>query len=85
MAIVISPRFKRRLSRKTPAQNDAIMRCIAWLHENVHHPGLHTHRVQGTNGVWEAYVDDANRLTFHYDGSDLVLRNHCNHDVLRTP
>lgn len=35
-------------------------------------------------GVWEAYVDRGNRVTFEYavDGS-IVLRNHCNHDILK--
>jgi hypothetical protein len=46
------------------------------------HPGLHTHRVGGTRGVWEAYVDDANRVTFHWEGDTIVLRNNCRHEVI---
>jgi hypothetical protein len=63
----------------------AIMRCVALLAEDPRHPGLHTHRVQGTRGVWEAYVDDANRITFHYDDDRIVLRKNCNHSILRRP
>jgi hypothetical protein len=63
----------------------SIARCLALLAENPRHPGLHTHRVQGSAGVWEAYVDSANRVTFHYDGPKIVLRNNCNHDILRRP
>jgi hypothetical protein len=47
------------------------------------HPGLHAHRVQGAPGVWEAYVDDANRVTFHYASGTIVMRNNCNHDIVR--
>lgn len=85
MAIVITPSFKKKLRKKTPAQAGAIMDCLSRLAEDPHHPGLHTHRVQGTDGVWEAYVDDANRVTFEYSGGDLVMRVHCNHDILRQP
>jgi hypothetical protein len=32
--------------------------------------------------VWEAYVDRANRVTFHYEVGRIVMRNHCNHDII---
>lgn len=33
--------------------------------------------------MWEAYVDRANRVTFHYaPGDKVVLRSHCNHDIV---
>lgn len=43
--------------------------------------------MQGFEGVWEAYVDRGNRVTFHYDeDGSIVMRNHCNHDMLtRSP
>lgn len=54
--------------------------------QNTRHPGLQTHKVKGHPGVFEAYVNMANRVTFHYEGDKIVLRNNCNHDrVLRTP
>lgn len=61
----------------------AVLTCIKKLAEDPRSPGLHTHRVQGTQGVFEAYMDNANRVTFHWDGPDIVLRNHCNHDILK--
>jgi hypothetical protein len=75
--------FRRTLRKKPLVMRLAITECIKRLAENPRHPGLHTHRVQGTDGVFEAYVDDGNRLTFHYEGSTIVLRNHCNHDMLK--
>lgn len=74
--------FKKRLKKKPPAMQGAILECIMRLAENPRHPGLRTHRVQGQDGVFEAYVDGGNRLTFHYEGDLIVLRSHCNHDML---
>lgn len=85
MALVVPPSFRKKLRKKTPAQAGAILDCLTRLAENPRHPGLHTHRVQGTRDVWEAYVDDANRVTFQYSDGNLVLRTHCNHNILRTP
>lgn len=83
--IEVPPQFRRIAKKKELALRLAIARCVELLAENPRHPGLHTHRVQGAPGVWEAYVDGANRVTFHYDGPKLVLRNNCNHDILRQP
>jgi hypothetical protein len=58
---------------------------VTQLRIDPRHPALHTHRVWGHKGVWEARIDNGNRLTFHWDGPLIVLRNHCNHEVLRTP
>lgn len=81
----MSPRFKRRLERKPTQVQVAILECIDRLADDPRHPGLHTHKVRGYEGVWEAYVDRSNRLTFEYRNGRIWLRNHCSHDVLRTP
>ena len=39
----------------------------------------------GAPGVWEAYIDDANRVTFHWDEGRIVLRKNCGHDILKNP
>ncbi len=75
--------FKKRLLKKTPAMQGSILECIKRLGDNARHPGLQTHRVQGTPGVFEAYIDGANRLTFHNESGVIVLRNHCNHTMVR--
>gem|GEM_PF-5492247 len=31
------------------------------------------------------YVDQKNRLTFHWDGGKIVLRTNCNHDIIKNP
>ncbi len=77
------PSFKRRLRKKPASFQKAIAECIERLVDNPRHPGLQVHPMQGHPGVWEAYVDKGNRITFHREGETLVLRNHCNHDMLR--
>jgi hypothetical protein len=78
-----SPAFKRAYKKKTAEMQAAIRETVRKLRVNPRQSGLHTHKVKGARGVWEAYVDDANRVTFHWDGDTIVLRNHCNHDMLK--
>ena len=83
--LTITPSFKKRLKRKPAALQAAIVECITRLSANTRHPSLQTHPVRGHKGVFEAYIDMANRLTFHYEAGRIVLRNHCNHDILKSP
>jgi len=66
-----------------------IVECVHRLGENSRHPSLQTHPVQGHKGVFEAYVDKKNRVTFEYARKDgarrIVLRRHCNHAMLGSP
>ena len=79
--------FARRLTKKPEPLRGRILKTVRFLANNPRHPGLRTHKVQGasSNGpVFEAYVDKANRLTFHYGPEgQIVLRNHCNHDIIK--
>lgn len=84
--IVLTKRFKRRFERKTPQQRAAIMRTLARLEENPRHPGLNAHPLRGSGGVWEAYINTGDRVSYQRDGDRLILRMNCNHDeVLRSP
>ncbi len=74
--------YKRRRKNKTKRMRDAIDECARKLSQNPRHPGLHSHRVNGFKGVWESYVDEANRITWQYGERSIVLRNNCNHDIL---
>ena len=75
--------FKRRLQDKTPELQRAVLECVDRLSQNSRHQSLRTHRVQGQKGVFEAYVDKANRVTFCYGDDRIVLLRHCNHMILR--
>lgn len=84
--VTFTPSFKKRLRKKPMQMQAAIVECVRRVIEDPRHPGLRTHRLRGTPGVWEASVDRGNRLTFHREpGGGLVFRNHCHHDILRTP
>jgi hypothetical protein len=80
--IIISPKFKKVLRKKSSQMQAAILRTIARLELDVTHPGLRVHKMSGVGDVWEAYVDASNRVTFHWEGGAIVLRMNCNHDML---
>ncbi len=81
------PSFKRRFQKKESDLQAAILETVAKLGENPRHPSLQTHPVQGTKNprVFEAYVDMKNRITWHREDGEIVLRNHCNHSILKRP
>jgi hypothetical protein len=85
--IVIPDQFKELVDSKQAPLAGAIAKCVALLGENPRHPGLQTHPVRGTRNpkVFEAYVDMKNRVTFHWDGDTIVLRNNCHHDIIKRP
>ncbi len=74
--------FRKRLQKKQPRLQAAILECVHKLGEDPRHPGLHTHKIQGQEGVFEAYVDKANRVTWAYSEGKILLRNHCSHDIV---
>ena len=85
LALIIeyTPRFKRALKKKTPLMKKRIKRTLQLLGVSPWYPGLNTHKVRGTPGVWEFYVNKASRVTWEWaeEPSTILLRNNCNHDV----
>ncbi|HEY8776548.1 MAG TPA: hypothetical protein VIM33_08745 [Gaiellaceae bacterium] len=77
--------FQKELAKKEPSLAGAIVECTVRLGENTRGQGLQTHPVRGYRGVFEAYVDRKNRVTFHYGDGEIVMRKHCNHDILKNP
>jgi hypothetical protein len=75
-----TPNFRDRLQRKTIQDQGRVLTCVARLITDPRHPGLHTRAMQGHKGVYEVKVDRSLRLTFHWDGRVIVLRNNCRHD-----
>jgi hypothetical protein len=79
----LTPSFKRRLKRKAPEQQRAVMLTVAQIADGVTTPGLRLHPLQGVPGpVYSASIDRSNRVTFHRKGEKIVFRNHCSHDVV---
>jgi hypothetical protein len=79
--------FTKSLDKKPPELAGAIVKCVDQLGDNPRHPSLQTHPVRGTRNpkIFEAYVDMKNRVTFHWDQGRIVMRVHCNHDILKRP
>ncbi|MGI8802476.1 MAG: hypothetical protein ACR2KV_09935 [Solirubrobacteraceae bacterium] len=79
-------RFKRAYKKKPKAMQTVIDEALVRLRVDPHDPALGTHKIRSVAGVWAADLDRGNRLTFHWDGDTIVLRNHCNHAILdRSP
>ncbi len=78
----IEPRFKRAYRKKPREMQSVIDAALVKLRTNPRDPALGTHKIWGARGVWAADLDRGNRLTFHWEDDTIVLRNHCNHDIL---
>lgn len=65
-----------------PTIRKKIDRQISLLANNPRHPSLQTKPIQGTNGIYEARVDQNYRLTYErLPGDIILLRVVARHDV----
>ena len=85
LRIGTTPVFDEHFARKPKALQDKALEKIELLAMNPGHPSLRVHRVRGTDGVWEAYIDMSHRMTFEYAPDGIVLRNNNGHEILRRP
>jgi hypothetical protein len=74
--------LKKKLEKKPPAMQGAIVACLRQLREDWRHPSLASSKLGGTN-IYHAKVSKGNRVTFYWDGDCIVVENHCNHDILK--
>lgn len=74
--------LKKKLDKKTPQMQAAILACIQQLRTDWRHPGLRAKKLSGTSD-FEARVTEGARLTFRWDGPTIVVTNHCHHDILK--
>lgn len=76
-------KFYKTLPQNTQAKVD---KQIELLETNYLYPSLHTKKIKGKEGVWEARVDIHYRMTFEIVGDTIYLRAVGNHDdVLKNP
>jgi len=86
MELELTRTFIRKYRKKPPEQKEKLDKTLSLLETNPRHPGLHTHKVQGTPHIFECYMDDSYRVTFEYGENCILLRNNCKHKaVLRRP
>lgn len=69
----------RRLPKEIQRRVD---KTLLLLKENPRHPSLHTKRMKGTHGIWEARVTLAYRITFAWLEDTAILRRVGTHDIL---
>jgi mRNA-degrading endonuclease RelE of RelBE toxin-antitoxin system len=61
-------------------------KALKMLENDFRHPGLQSHSLGGSPGIFEARVDQRYRLTYERSGNILNIRNVDNHDeCLKNP
>jgi hypothetical protein len=78
----VPKRLKKKLAKKPPEMQKAVIACIVQLREDWTHPGLHSSKLGGTD-IYHAKVSGGNRITFFWDEDRIVIENHCHHDILK--
>lgn len=81
MEFELEPTFRRRLEKKSPEMQGAILRALAKLEEDRRRSGLRVRRLRGD--VWYAKINEGDRLTFEFHGETVRLLNHCTHDWMK--
>lgn len=86
MTIKAYKRFKKSYKSLPENIQAKIDRQLETLEANFRHPSLHTKKIKGSSGIWEARVDDFYRMTFEIIDDTIYMRVVGNHDeVLKTP
>lgn len=65
----------KRIKKKVDKQ-------LKFLGDDFHHPSLHTKKVKGVKGIWEAWVDRKHRMTFSIRGEVIILRKVGGHEII---
>jgi len=72
----------KKLIKKGILSIDQVERFLQLIEENPQHPSLRTKKIQGTDGIFEASINMAIRVTFHYEKSNTIyLRNVGEHSI----
>ena len=86
MKIKAYARFKKCYENLSSDIQRKADRQIKTLSEDFQHPSLHTKKIKGTKGIWEARIDIHYRISFEIIGDTIFLRVIGNHDeVLKKP
>jgi mRNA-degrading endonuclease RelE of RelBE toxin-antitoxin system len=80
MPIIFTERFFQMYEQLLKEIQKKAKKTIQLVDENLRHPSLRVHPIQGWRGMYEARVDQKYRLSFEFDGQKKVLRNIDNHE-----
>lgn len=79
-------RFKDNYKKLDENIKKVVKTKIRLMAENPFHPSLRTKKVQGTQGIFEASINMAYRITWEYYKDGILLRNIGEHDAtLKNP
>lgn len=86
MKIKAYNRFKKAYRKLSVNVQNKVDKQIALLSNDLKHPSLHTKKIKGREGIFEARVDIYYRMSFEIFEDTIFLRVVGNHDeVLRNP
>lgn len=86
MPIELTERFVRQYAKLSRAVQRKVNKALRLRDRDFRHPGLHSHQVENTPGIFEAYVDSKYRMTFERRRDVFIMRNVDSHDeCLRKP
>ena len=72
----------KKLLKKGVLTVEQVEKFLKMIEQNPQHPSLRTKKIQGTDGIFEASITMAIRVTFHYVKPDTIyLRNVGEHDL----
>lgn len=83
MKVQLLDGFRRDFHLLPEGIQKRVRKALALLEENPFHPSLHTKKIRGKQGVWEARVTIAYRVTFSWEGDLITLRRVGTHNILR--
>lgn len=78
-------RFQKDYDKLPDSIREKVKKQLVFLIDNRSHPSLQIHKVQGTNGIFEGYIDYHYRITFQIETDLLILRRVGTHEVLKKP
>lgn len=86
MPLDYTERFLQHYIKLPVVIQKKVDKALRLLDADFRHPGLRSHALEGTQGIFEAYVDDKYRMTYARQGDLFIMRNVDNHDeCLREP
>jgi hypothetical protein len=73
-------RFVKQYLRLSTSTRRKVDKALLLLDTDFRKPGLRSHPIEGTHGVFEAYVDRRYRMTYERSGDTFIMRNVDDHD-----
>jgi hypothetical protein len=81
--LLVPKRLKKKLRNKPEQMQRGILACLKQLRKDPRHPGLRTKKMTGRRGdIFESRATKGNRITWFWQGSMIVIEDHCKHDVV---